>query len=100
MQFIIDKRVDIFVSTLSELDKGRILRYQDLFIRYQFTLASKYLKKISANLWELRPGNIRLLFGKISAETYVIVHGFKKKTQKIPAREFHTAIARLKKKTA
>jgi len=64
MDLIVDKRVNQFVEALADIDQGRIAGYLDLFRQYQFTLPSKYLKKLDKNLWELRPGNIRLLLGK------------------------------------
>ncbi len=58
-------------------------------------MTSQYLKKIENNLWELRPGSIRILFGLVGTEA-VIVNIFKKKTQKTPVREIETARRRLK----
>lgn len=98
MKVDIDERIDEFVNSLPEGEKGRISRYIDLFTRYHFELPSKYLKKLDRNLWELRPGNIRILFGKINNETYCVVHVFKKKTKKTPARELKKAKLRLKEK--
>lgn len=97
MEIIIDERVKKFIKGLSADDQGRILRHLDFFDKYGFNLPSKYLKKLSPNLWELRPGNIRLLFGIVKTRnTIVIVNGFKKKTQKTPVKEIETAKSRIK----
>lgn len=95
MQLVVDKRVDKFVLSLSEMDQARIAGYIGLFKQYGFSLPSKYLKKIDKNLWELRPGNIRLLLGKTNMQT-VIINCFVKKSQKAPIWEIDTAKKRLK----
>lgn len=92
-----DPRIDEFIEKLSADNKGRILKQLDFFNKYGFQLPNKYLKKLDSNLWELRPGNIRLLLGKIKEkEMIVIVYGFKKKTQKTPKQYIDTAKSRLK----
>ena len=97
MQIITDNSVNKFISKLNEIEKGRILRYLDLLDKYGFTLSGKYLKKLTSEVWELRPGNIRLLFGKSKINQNVfIVNVFKKKMQKTPKKEIETAITRLK----
>jgi len=95
MQVIVDKRVDKVTITLSEMDQARIAGYVNLFKQYGFSLPNKYLKKIDKNLWELRPGNVRLLLGKIGSKI-TIVSCFVKKSQKTPTREIETAIKRLR----
>ena len=94
MNLIVDKRVDQFVDTLTNLDQGRIAGYLDLFRQHQFSLPSKYLKKLDKGLWELRPGNIRLLLGKVGSRI-IVVSCFKKKSQKTPKKEIETAKRRL-----
>ena len=95
MELVVDKRVDRVVVSLSETDQARIAGFIDLFKQYGFSLPNKYLKKLDRNLWELRPGNIRLLLGKTSTQI-VIVSCFVKKSQKTPIREIETAKKRLR----
>lgn len=94
MNIIVDKRVDRFVEILPDIDQARIAGYLDLFRQYQFSLPVKYLRKIEKNLWELRPGSIRLLLGRVGAEI-IVVNIFRKKGQKTPRREIETARKRL-----
>lgn len=97
MEILVDKRVEKFIKKLSNVEQARVLRYLDLFKMYGFTLPGKYLKKLSSNLWELRPGDLRLLFGESTQSgNLIIVHCFKKKTQKTPQKELEVGIARLK----
>lgn len=55
-------------------------------------------KKIDRNLYEMRIRGqeaIRIFYTK-TAVGYFLLHAFKKKTQKIPKKEFKTAIDRMK----
>ena len=49
---------------------------------------SKYL---GDEIWELRPGHNRILFFHFQDGKYVLLHMFKKKTQKTPKREIQKA---------
>lgn len=95
MKVIVDERVKKFLSTLTEVDQGRVQGYLELFVKNGFSLPGQYLKKIESSLWELRPGDIRLLIGKAGLY-FVAVNAFKKKTQKTPRKEIETARKRLK----
>ena len=58
-------------------------------------VSSKYLEKMTGtdNLWEVRVefgGNIFRLLGWLDGGTLVLGHGFRKKTQKTPAKEIET----------
>lgn len=90
-----DKRAKKVLESLSITDKGRVRGYINLFKENGFGIPPKYLKKIEDNLWELRPGNMRVLFG-MAEEIALIVNIFKKKTKKTPLREIETARNRLK----
>lgn len=94
MNITLDKRVGKFLKSLSEEDKGRISGYIDSLAKNGFNMTGKYLKKLGNNLWELRPGNIRVLFGLIDSDA-IIVNIFRKKTQKTPKQEIDTAKRRL-----
>jgi phage-related protein len=45
------------------------------------------------DIWELRPGNNRVLYFYHKDDTYVLLHQFRKKTQKTPRREIEKAKA-------
>jgi phage-related protein len=49
-------------------------------------------KRLYDNIWELRPGNNRVLYFYYRNNTYVLLHCFRKKTQKTPKREIEKAI--------
>ena len=74
--------------------------------RIQFKQASQYIqfledygtrlgenvtKHLDEDIWELRPGNNRVLFFYFKDNTFVLLHHFRKKTQKTPPREIERA---------
>lgn len=98
IKVITDKRVKEFLTSLSGIDQGRAQGYIELFEENGFRLPSQYLKKLESNLWEIRPGSLRLLVGRAGA-VMVIVNAFKKKSQKTPRQEIKTAKKRLEEYT-
>ena len=46
---------------------------------------------IEDDIWELRPGNNRIFYFYFKNDTFVLLHQFRKKTQKTPQREIETA---------
>ncbi|OGH17742.1 MAG: hypothetical protein A2868_00160 [Candidatus Levybacteria bacterium RIFCSPHIGHO2_01_FULL_40_15b] len=97
MDVITDDRVKKTLESLSSTERGRIQGYIDLFVKNKFLLRGKYLKKLKNSLWELRPGNIRVLFGIVD-QNMAIVNIFKKKTQKTPKQEIKIAENRLRER--
>lgn len=95
MRFYNDPRIDKQLRFLSRKDSSRIVQVSELFENAGFELTELYLKKLTKNIWELRAGRWRLLFGIIK-QTAVAVHIFRKKTQKTPKHEIELAEKRLK----
>ena len=52
----------------------------------------KTMKKIRNDIYELRPGNNRVLFFYFKGNTFVLLHAFRKKSQKTPLKEIDMAI--------
>lgn len=50
-----------------------------------------YVKHIEGDLWELRPIDDRIFFVVWKEESFVLLHQFRKKTQKTPQREIDKA---------
>ena len=48
-------------------------------------------KHLDDDIWELRPGNNRVLYFYFQNDTFVLLHQFRKKTQKTPKREIERA---------
>lgn len=96
MKIFIDPRVDKVIKALSKEDGAVVAKVVDLFQDYDFELTEQHLKKLTKNLWELRAGRWRLLFGTVE-KCAVITDIFLKKSQKTPKNEIDLAIKRLKK---
>lgn len=50
-------------------------------------------KHLDDGIWELRPGNNRVFYFFYRNDTYVLLHQFRKKSQKTPKREIEKAKA-------
>ena len=48
-------------------------------------------KHLQGEIWELRPGDNRILYFFFDGEAYVLLHQFRKKTQKTPIAEIEKA---------
>ena len=90
-----------FISEQSPKEQAKILRSIDLLEEFGLYLGMPHIRKIvNYELWELRVqlGNniFRILFKDLNNE-FVILHGFQKKTDKIPKKEINVALRRLKR---
>jgi len=97
-KYIIDTlgQVEDFINSLDKVRKGRVDRFYYLFEEYGLNLPSNYLKKLCRDVWELRPGDVRL-FLTIKDNHGVIVHGIYKKSQKTPKRDLDLAKERIRR---
>jgi phage-related protein len=71
----------------------QISQYIQLLEDHGTRLGENITKHLEEDIWELRPGNNRILFFYHAADTYVLLHLFRKKTQKTPRRELQKAKA-------
>lgn len=86
MKVIYDPRVEKFLDRLSKKDKSKVREYILLFEEYGFSLETSYLKKVSKNAWELRPGRVRL-FLYVNKSEFIAVHANYKKSKKIAKKD-------------
>ena len=56
-------------------------------------LPENITKHIEENIWELRPGNNRVFYFYYDNGTFVLLHSFRKKSQKTPRKEIEKAKA-------
>ena len=54
-------------------------------------LPNSITKHLIEDIWELRPGNNRVLYFYPKEDTFVLLHHFRKKTQKTPMSELEKA---------
>lgn len=71
--------------------------YIDLLAMNGTNLSENITKHLEEDIWELRPGNNRVFYFFVQREaddkkdTYVLLHQFRKKSQKTPRREIEQA---------
>lgn len=94
-QTVTHLKVQEFIDNLDKRRRARVDRIYYLFDEYGPFLPTKYLKKISREIWELRPGDIRL-FLTIKGNKGFVAHAIFKRTQKIPKKDLDLAIRRVK----
>ena len=79
-------------SKNSKIHLEKINDYVSLLSKYGTFLGAPYVKKIGDDLWELRPLNNRIFFFTKSQDGYVLLHAFRKTSQKTPKLEIKRAI--------
>ncbi|HEY4518608.1 MAG TPA: type II toxin-antitoxin system RelE/ParE family toxin [Candidatus Paceibacterota bacterium] len=89
--------VDNFIASLEGDSQGKILKMLDLLEACGSGLRMPYSKYLESGLYELRiTGNQAVrLFYTFHNNQAVILHGFVKKTNRIPSRELALARKRL-----
>ena len=74
----------------SRIKLNKILEYIEILAEHGTRVGVPYVKHLEGDIWELRPGNVRILF-TLLPNGYVLLHNFIKKTQKTPRREIDKA---------
>ena len=72
---------------------NQLLFYIDLLSKNGTFLPNNITKHIDEDIWELRPGNNRVLYFYSDNDAFVLLHHFRKKTMKTPLREIQRAKA-------
>jgi phage-related protein len=90
--------VETFLEELEEREHAKILRVIQYIQEYGLRVVLPHVKKLSGTpLWEIRVlgrDSIRVLYVVPYRETVLLLHGFRKKTQKTPVSEIRIAIVR------
>ncbi len=77
----------------ARIQHKQITLYIQLLEDHGTRLGENITKHLEEDIWELRPGNNRVLYFFYKDDTYVLLHQFRKKTQKTPRREIEKAKA-------
>lgn len=77
----------------ARIQHKQIVYYIDLLQNNGTRLPETITKNIADDIWELRPGNNRVFYFFFQDNTFVLLHHFRKKSQKTPQREIDRAIA-------
>ncbi|TSC76709.1 MAG: putative phage protein Gp49 [Parcubacteria group bacterium Gr01-1014_33] len=94
---LFDSKIEEFIASLEKATIAKVLRTIDLLEMFGNQLGLPHSKKVKDRLFELRirgKQEIRIFYTFTRNET-VLLHGFIKKTNRIPAREIQTALHRI-----
>lgn len=95
-----DQPVENFIKSLDEKAQNKIARTFDHLEEFGTALGPPHMKKLTGtSLWELRilgGDNIRIFYVTITGKAFLLLHGFKKKTQKTPRKEILISEKRLR----
>lgn len=100
IEFYTDRRgrspVMQYIEELTTSEQVKVRNAMRLLEEFGPELHMPHAKQINGNIWELRPGGSRLFYFLYFEKTFVILHGYKKETQKAPKQEIDLAIKRMK----
>lgn len=75
----------------SRIKLNKINDYIQALSEYGTFLGKNYVKHIEGPIWELRPNRERIFFAVLENGEYVLLHHFRKATQKTPRNELDKA---------
>jgi len=96
---ILDASLDKFIKSLEKPTIAKVLRIIDLLERFGFNLGLPHSKKAGAQLYELRirgAQEVRLFYSFHKSRIFLL-HGFIKKSQRIPSREMNLALKKVRR---
>ena len=95
-----NKPVEEFLDSLEGVVRNKVYSSLELLKEYGVGLNFPHVKKlVGTSLWELRilgEFSIRIFYVAQTGKKFILLHGFKKKTQKTPENEIKIAEKRLK----
>jgi len=96
-----NKPVEEFIYSLEEKSQAKVTRTLELLEEFGVSLGIPHAKKLTGTpLWELRilgSDNLRIFYIAKQQKKFLLLHGFKKKTQKTEKKEIKVALERLQK---
>ncbi len=84
-----------FIEELPVMEQAKIRNALRLLQEFGTNLSMPHAKPIQGKLWELRPGGIRLFYFAYIEQQFVILHGYRKQSQKAPGGEIEIALRRM-----
>ncbi|NQU82769.1 MAG: type II toxin-antitoxin system RelE/ParE family toxin [Parcubacteria group bacterium] len=95
---IFDNSLEKFIKSLEKSTIAKVLRAIDLLELFGHNLKLPHSRKITKNLFELRTRGSQevRIFYIFRGTEIVLLHGFIKKSQKIPRKEINIAIQKMK----
>jgi len=79
-----------FLSALPAKERAEMLRVIDLLQEFGVKLGMPHARPIEG-MWELRAGAGRLFYVTVHGRRFIVLHGYRKKSQAAPRKEIETA---------
>lgn len=93
-----DNPVKDFIDSLSQKQKAKVFRIFQVLQKHGLYLIIPQVKKLTGTqFWEIRilgEDNLRIIFFIVGKNEILVLHGFKKKTQKTPPKELNLSFKR------
>ena len=86
-----------FINSLNAKDRAKVNNAFRLLEEFGVKLNMPHARHIQGKLWELRPGANRLFYFIYIDDQIILLHGYRKRSQKAPAREIATALRYMQK---
>ena len=90
-EFLEDLRIKAATSKDARIQHKQASLYIELLQQNGTRLNENITKHLEDGIWELRPGNNRIFYFFFQENTFVLLHQFRKKSQKTPKREIEKA---------
>ena len=75
----------------SRINMNKILDYMEYLRKHGHNAREPYTKRLDGDIWELRPIDNRILCATWEGNKFILLHYFRKETQKTPLREISKA---------
>ena len=90
-EFLEELRIKAATSKDARIQHKQASLYIELLQQNGTRLNENITKRLEDGIWELRLGNNRVFYFFFQDNTFVLLHQFRKKTQKTPKREIEKA---------
>lgn len=90
-EFLEDLRIKSASNKDARIQHKQASLYIELLQQNGTRLNDNITKHLEDGIWELRPGNNRVFYFFYENNTFVLLHQFRKKSQKTPKREVEKA---------
>ena len=90
-EFLEDLRIKSASNKDARIQHKQASLYIELLQQNGTRLNDNITKHLEDGIWELRPGNNRVYYFFYENNTFVLLHQFRKKSQKTPKREIEKA---------
>lgn len=94
--FLVDLQSKRYSDKSARILSEKILTYIRVLQNYGTRAGMPYMRHLDGDIWELRPQPERVLFFSCHHGKFILLHHFRKKTQKTPKKEIDCAKQRAK----